>query len=613
MSQCAASVLNSLLHFRGHRRGHPLRQPRPWGAVGLLASCTTTLVNGEVSVAATAQHEEPGGFAAASVSCPADGIEDWPDLQRRVFRLLDGGATAGALVGAMGRAIGAQLHSGDTESKHERRHDCVPGLITLRFLAVLLSPGDIGAEQMSLLLGAEWRIMGDLGWPAVVRSGWPIFRLMRLLQRRAVDVSEPTLSGAILPGCGNLEEDEFSELLLRHVRHRKPGIGDNLLASSASYLMNYGRHQATEGVGGCQLSKAAAYLANAWARYPVYDSETAALLHMTQRLVVDGNVTLLHLIAIHRHALLDMLDDVAGVYQAFLVDSGAFYQDLRRQKVDEPAVDYSRHMDTSSSTVVGADSGCMQPSARTPRGRCNYFAPLAASLSPWKKFGIAREDTHRAVSSAQGRRPHLRAAYIRWSNAGLQIVVLNTDAPNDVDDLDHVVECVAEALTRLFSRTSDIRRFDAFLSLAQEPLVAGQAADASSCMRRSHQSQRDEVPPPVFSFCGSSDSWDIPLPAMCRSVTCIRTKDSGESSSPPHHPMFEEAKPESDDSVQCYLFRLLQSYVELLKYEVEDTDFAHPLPGQGYTYTFDAPPKPTAHVSQRFAQMCMRLVKEASQ
>lgn len=268
--------------------------------------------------------ESSAAGAVASGGCATDGSQNWPDVQRHLFRLLDGGSGSGGgvpdevLLQAAERAVGGG------------GSDCWPGVLALRLLLVLIEPEKLDSEQAGQMLQAEWQVMGALGWKRIVASGWPLFRLLRLVQRKT---SGSDAAG--IESCADPSEP-YSTLLLQQVRHRRGNAGGSLIAEGASYLLHHAAASQS-----CPLSVAAAFLAPAWLRYPVYDTETEDLLQMAEQRVRD--LPLADMFSTN-HALLDMLDDVASAYQAFIIDSGALYVDARPPDAKESQVDYTRHM-----------------------------------------------------------------------------------------------------------------------------------------------------------------------------------------------------------------------------------------------------------------------------
>lgn len=274
--------------------------------------------------------------------CQAGREDDWPDVQRHFLRLLDGAPGAAAvLTASMRRAAEAVVLDASTVG-------CLPGHLALRMLMLLMSPGELDAEETGAMLDAEWQVMGELGWPRVVASGWPLFRMLRLLHRRVLR-QIPSINGIVLH-CD--EDDHYGALLLQQVRHSRGNAGGNLIAEGALYLIHHSLfHEDT-----CPLSVAAAFLAPAWLRYPIYDGETEDLLRLAQRRV--QGLTLSQIFGT-QHGLLDMLDDIASSFQAFLIDSGALYVDLRPDGPDKPTVDYTRHM--MSSEASSPPEGGLEP------------------------------------------------------------------------------------------------------------------------------------------------------------------------------------------------------------------------------------------------------------
>ncbi|CAE8634513.1 unnamed protein product, partial [Polarella glacialis] len=214
-----------------------------------------------------------------SCRCSASGSEDWPSVQRRLLRLLDGQGNPAPLAPELDRVLEhiVQREVNRREAPADppslvvgcsEPPDCVPGRIALHLLLLLTQPAGSGASELADswqeggLLDADWRLLGILGWPRVVRSGWPIFRLLRLLTRKA----EAEVEAEPLADCGE-DDNPFALVLLQHIRRREQG-GEALLAASAAFLADQ------VGQGRCPLSTAAAFLASAWVRFPVFDDET---------------------------------------------------------------------------------------------------------------------------------------------------------------------------------------------------------------------------------------------------------------------------------------------------------------------------------------------------
>ncbi|CAJ1387514.1 unnamed protein product [Effrenium voratum] len=451
--------------------------------------------------------------------CKSNGSEDWPYVHRQLLRLLDGQG-ASLLMAELDRA---------TQSMTERIHDphlnvdCPPGRVSLDLL--LLTQGSFsGVWREGGLLDYNWH---SLPWLDLVRSGWPVFRLLRLLQTQAQERAEADE----LPGC---QQDAFASSLVSHVRHHQLQE-EAVLGASVSFLM----HQRA----GCSLSVAAAYLASAWVRFPVYDEETEDLLQLSERLV--RHLSLARILVTH-HALLDMLDDVASSYQAFLIDSGAMYIDLRQQLEEEKgAIDYTRHMMAVTLHDMEDSQGC-KLGARTPLGRCNRFSALGTALSPWKHTGVSREDTARALRATEDDSV-LNALHFRLvehPQSELQLLAPNPDKVLVAE----LVDCLANIFVPLAAVLAGVPRLEFVVALGGAPRLprAGTWTD---------------VPPPLFSFCnGDAGYWDIPLPeGLCqRWNPCINTTEAS------------KVRPLSDEEQRCYVFRLLSQYSELLRYNPQD-------------------------------------------
>ncbi|CAK8998203.1 unnamed protein product [Durusdinium trenchii] len=464
-------------------------------------------------------------FGADTLACEATGSEDWPAVHRQLLRLLDGQVGAnvlGAELDRVSESLRAAQKESDQNNQSNEHLDCLPGRISLDLLLLLTHPGPFdGIWNEEGLLDLNWR---RFPWPTVVRSGWPVFRLLRLLQKRAQAQAE----AAAVPGCEDTE-DSFEATLLKHVRHQK--VHEAILGASVGFLLNPSDR--------CPLSTAAAYLASAWVRFPVYDEETEDILGLAEESV--RNLSLASIL-VTDHGLLAMLDDVAGSYQAFLIDSGALYVDMRQQE-DENVVDYTRHMMSAASRAHEDEKQC-ELQAQTPLGRCNGFAALGSALSPWRSRGVAQEDTVRALQATEkdGSPQALLFRLVEHDATSAELRLLTTDEV--MRDFEPLVECLAQILVPILAAMLDMPRLEFVVALEemkkpQAPLLAG---------------RRQDVPPPLFCFCQGQKRGafkGIPLPALCPEFrpTCTHK---------------EEAM--SEEEQLCYIFRLLSGFSELLRY-----------------------------------------------
>ncbi|CAE7707452.1 unnamed protein product [Symbiodinium pilosum] len=476
-------------------------------------------------------------LATADLSCSSKTHEDWPSVHRRLLRLLEGQGGTQTLADELDRTAASftQRLSHITDGLVG---DCIPGQVSLDLLLLLSQPGltdgyDVWREGG--LLDVNWALLSNWGWPAVARSGWPIFRLLRLLQKPA-QVHE---AASALSGCN--EEDAFSVALMNHVRHRH--MHEALLAASADFILHGPRR--------CPLSVAAAYLSSAWARFPVFDEETEDLLSLAETHV---RTLSLARILTTQHPLLDMLDDVASSYQAFMIDSGALYVDLRDDealKVNESRVDYTRHMMAAESFTLQAETSACATSALTPLGRCNIFAPLGNLLLPWEK-GISQEDTVRALRSTyQEGVPRALVFRLVESPAGTELRLLATPEASASEQL---AECLAAKITgAVAGMLSDgMPRLEIVISLHAEAIFQRRTPRRWS----PSYGRREDVPPPVFSFCSQGEAfWDIPLPPYL----CYDFQPRCKSAKVVQIQLEEEEQ-------RCYISRLLEGYADLLRY-----------------------------------------------
>lgn len=517
----------------------------------------------------------------ATFACESGGSEDWPTVQRQLLRLLDGGK---------GNSLQEQLSRAASADRQQQPQDCLPGQIALRFLLLLTGP-PVSPEDAQHLIGEDWRIVGDLGWPAVIRSGWPVFRLLRLLQRKVFDAAGGDEANGDeypgVPGCNDSEE-QFAAMLMRHVRQRRASRGESLLTTSAAYLAEVG----IAGKG-CPLSGAAAFLTAAWGRFPVYDAETEDMLRLAQPLVSQLGLAQLLLT---RHALLDMLDDMASMYSAFLIDSGALYEDLRTaDPADPPQIDYTRHMVNDRNALVTGGRVCSVPSLRTPLGYCNPFAPLGAPLSPLRRRGIRLDDTIRAFrgSTSRGggsRSIHPQGPVVLFRLIGQELAVVgsreNEDLPVAGNIETKAVDCLAGEILSVLA-IAPLPDFDIVVNFGDRPVIERHVDHAPGKMQWDRQEEEDAVP--LFSLCSSSEFLDIPLALGCAQVQCQaqfgpRARRRSNSSSTSHQEanlwdllthwkpskgLAAEQRQAASSGVfaaRCYLFRMLASYGELLHY-----------------------------------------------
>eukprot|EP00913_Durusdinium_trenchii_P029984 g28097.t1 len=166
-----------------------------------------------------------------------------------------------------------------------------------------------------------------------------------------------------------------------------------------------------------------------------------------------------------------MLDDVAGSYQAFLIDSGALYVDMRQQ--EEMMV--RRHVNFAASRAHEDEKQC-ELQAQTPLGRCNGFAALGSALP--QHGGSDRQCVQDGSPQA------------------LLFRLVEHDATS--------------AELRLLTTDEVMRDFEPLVDLPDE---------------------RKDVPPPLFCFCQGQKRGafkGIPLPALCPEFrpTCTHKEEA---------------------------------------------------------------------------------------
>jgi len=393
----------------------------------------------------------------------ASALEDWPSIHRRLLRLLDGQGGTSTLAPELERASISLTRRIDF-LEHERvldlgdSPDCVPGRISLDLLLLLSQPGladSVHVWKAGGLLDSNWQLLTD--WPALARAAWPLFRLLRLLQKQA----EAQGAAELLPGCGE-EEDAFAAILANHVRRRQ--ISDEALSAASSFLTT------TLSTDRCAMSTAAAYLTSAWVRFPVFDDDTEDVLRIAESYA--HNLSLARIL-VTRHPLLDMLDDVASSYQAFMIDSGALYVDQRFEdaKANETQIDYTRHMMMANAYTPQEAVEC-HPESVTPMGRCNPFARLGNALLPWQK-GVAQEDTIRAIlATYKDNVPRfLVFRLVEGEGGSAELRLLATKEVMELQLAHELADCLADTFVTAVAVLESMPRLEIVVSFQSGPLV----------------------------------------------------------------------------------------------------------------------------------------------
>ncbi|CAE8649465.1 unnamed protein product [Polarella glacialis] len=348
------------------------------------------------------------------------------------------------------------------------------------------------------------------------------------------------------------------------------------------------------------------------------------------------------------------MDDVASSYQAFLIDSGALYVD-ERVSTDEngdegaaPVVDYTRHMMAASvapgssvevARICGlACSGCGGPAVQTPLGRCNHaFAALGPALTPWRlSGGIAQEDTVRALravsssSSANNNNNnnnnHNQNNFSGGSGGGVLLRLAGgelrglalpsaSNAAGREEQRDKLLDCLASALVPVFQK-ADLAKLELVVSFSDGPVLPRPTRETSW---RGAQGRREDVPPPVFSFCAAGgDAWEIPLPpSLCPEFRppCRLPAASGDTA------LGRTGQDEGLEEVAaCYIFQLLSGFAELMRYAPhgpkEEALTSDDLPasvGASVVGAWKIPPLGRKRAkSEAFVARCAMLIAEAA-
>eukprot|EP00927_Polykrikos_kofoidii_P032395 TRINITY_DN27614_c0_g2_i1.p1 TRINITY_DN27614_c0_g2~~TRINITY_DN27614_c0_g2_i1.p1 ORF type:complete len:775 (+),score=104.22 TRINITY_DN27614_c0_g2_i1:101-2326(+) len=479
------SATTQLRYRRRRRRG--LRA----GGVGVLAFLLPETPRGHVD---TGMNDL---LSRGKYACLDPGKRNWPQVHRSLLRFLDGQGSSDELRPALGQAFDIQPSLAETP-----QDDCVLGQVSLRFLLLVVSGETLAPEEAAHALSADWSVIRGVGLVPSIRSGWPLFRVLRSLHVRTVRFSSASPASPTLRQCDAESEPErkYVAILDQYVGHRRMPPSETLIAASMEYLAT-----STER---CPLTVAAAFLAVAWCRFPLYDAETESLLRKAES-YIHGST--LEALLGTEHPLLSVLDDVASTYQAFLIDSGSLYGDTSQSQGPGPAppgpVDYTRHMMDDAAFAKATGGACVVPFARTPTGHCNFFAPITRSLSYWRNKGVQFEDTLMAFRQITDQKNIL----FRIIGEDLYIVIPQ-HSHFSADFGAQEPACLAHTLLTVLAK-AELPDLDLVLNHGDLPLLRGMPDRPPFY---GPQDRDPRIPAPLFSICASEDFWDIPFPNTCR-------------------------------------------------------------------------------------------------
>jgi len=241
---------------------------------------------------------------------------------------------------------------------------------------------------------------------------------------------------------------------------------------------------------------ASAFVALAWSRMPVYDSESEALLQGAVPYLRQAGFSLL----LRRpDPVVELLSRFETAYQTSLRLSS---DDAQRGTAEVPS---ERAAEESHATVAGGD--CVTQIAKTPAGRCNFFAHIEYGLSPWRDRGIVFDDTIRAFRAIMDQ----KTIIFRLIGEDL-VVVTPRHSHLDIDFGATEPSCLANALLSVIAHV-DIPDFDMVLSHGDLPTLR-RHADQPPFYGPMDRDAR--TPAPLFSICSSEAFWDILFPNVCR-------------------------------------------------------------------------------------------------
>jgi len=235
----------------------------------------------------------------------------------------------------------------------------------------------------------------------------------------------------------------------------------------------------------------AAFAALAWARLPVFDLESEALL---QRAELESQST--GLLALLGGAA-PVLDVLAGVEEAVQLSFPRGEDDALADGSDGAA----------SSSSLNFRGECVVGSERTPGGHCNFFAAIDNGLRIWRTRGVYFEDVLRAF------RPITDQKLVLFRYVGDELVqVIPRHSHLDAEYGAAEPACLAQAILDVLAQT-DLPHFDFVLSHGDLPILRKVAGQPPFYGPTDWEARS---PAPLFSICSSDDFWDVLFPNVCR-------------------------------------------------------------------------------------------------
>ncbi|CAK0810616.1 unnamed protein product [Prorocentrum cordatum] len=369
---------------------------------------------------------------------------------------------------------GVPLEEADVAALNEAGgRACLLGRVSLRLATLLRDAGSLSAPGSSDLLFGDWHALAELGWGAVIRSGWPVLQLLRDLQGGLARASGEPANGETRAAvvCSAWAEDPYAVALADWPDRQGPA---GLAARSLEYL-------ATTGAEACPLTVAAAIVSISLQRLPVFDAESDALLKVASRQVDFEDM--FFIIMASAHPLLRIMSRVAAAFQlSFGVEQSAIL---------------SEHV----------DDDCIVRISRTPRGQCNPFAPIQRDLQVWSARGIHLEDVTRAFQPVADQKTIL----FRLIDDEL-ILIIPQHSHLEAEFGATEPTCLAGAILSLLSKVN-LANFDLVLNHGDLPVLR-KYADHPPFYGPTDKDSR--IPAPLFSICASDDFWDILFPNVCR-------------------------------------------------------------------------------------------------
>lgn len=229
-----------------------------------------------------------------------------------------------------------------------------------------------------------------------------------------------------------------------------------------------------------------AFLASAWLRFPVVDSETDALVSVAEELV-SGHMDNFALV---------LLSEINRLFTAFFIDSGAMYG-----LADESV----RHYD--GNTGVKRNEKCVVRGTETVRGACHPYAQISTDMEFWLQQKVSFQDQLRAFRPVTDQ----KTLVLRLLPHEIQLILPEASHIR-VDFASSEPSCLVEAVLDLLKRTT-LPPLEIVLNHGDLPLLRKH----HGALPRYHLNDlTPRMRSPLFSLTTSNEFWDMLFPNICR-------------------------------------------------------------------------------------------------